>query len=348
MKLLILGDAEQAENLKHSLLEFAENDDINVTIGLPSWTPGQEPGHDVRLVLLKEPTLSNVAKYIDENGHVILVTDSLSDDYPGIESSGVYDVRSPGDVRGILFSIRTLYTGHGLLQTTGEDLREIYISHLARKLIPALAHEVNNPLTAIVNYSVLIGRRSGDQRVEQMLGSIREQTDSIAESVNLLSSFARDNDDTAGALLQEAYPSVYSMLRPILVRRRIQVESSIDGIPELAPGLTDLKIVLFAGMLKSVPRLESAEQKERIIYVEAVPDQESPKFIELIIRDNGPQEAPVQRTEGKPLGLRKWPDFYALGIELLRLLVQRAGGSVNAKGTDGQIALRISLPLLLK
>lgn len=69
------------------------------------------------------------------------------------------------------------------------------------EMAAGIAHEINNPISAIINYGQMIMNKSdADDRIHQIAALVRKEGNRIARIVEGMLSFARFNDKKKGRL----------------------------------------------------------------------------------------------------------------------------------------------------
>ena len=102
-------------------------------------------------------------------------------------------------------------------------------------LASGVAHEINNPLTGIINYAELIRERVDDHRLKEFAESIMAEGGRVAEIVRNLLSFARREKETySPARLVDILSAAMALVSEMMKKDRIHVD--VD-IPEDLPTL---------------------------------------------------------------------------------------------------------------
>ncbi|MEW5825565.1 MAG: transporter substrate-binding domain-containing protein [Candidatus Bipolaricaulota bacterium] len=96
-------------------------------------------------------------------------------------------------------------------------------------LASGVAHEINNPLTGVLNYAELIKTRAGDdERVAEFAQGILAEGNRIAEIVRNLLTYARHGDGTGSVVgISEIVNASLSLLRSSLIRSQIELAVNI-------------------------------------------------------------------------------------------------------------------------
>jgi C4-dicarboxylate-specific signal transduction histidine kinase len=230
-------------------------------------------------------------------------------------------------------------------QRAEEGLRQTLRLAAAGEMAGAIAHEVNQPLTAVTNYGrsvqMLIERdRSGPPQVREIIGKILAEAERAAEVVRRLRDFFR-----AGTTRLEVVE-----IKDLLVAVRRMGESAIDekdisleidnpsSVPPLYVDRLQIEVVLrnlIANAVESV--IGSSRQSGRIsVSVERHDD----RHLRIVVADNGPGISAANRehlfepfVSGKPTGM-------GLGLAVSRAIAEAHGGSLAAAAvTHGEFHL---------
>jgi C4-dicarboxylate-specific signal transduction histidine kinase len=220
-------------------------------------------------------------------------------------------------------------------QRAEEGLRQTLRLAAAGEMAGAIAHEVNQPLTAVTNYGrsaqMLLERdQTGPPQVREIIGKILSEAERAAEIIRRLRDFFR-----AGTTRLEVVE-----LKDLLVAMRRMGESAIDAkdisldienrssMPPLYVDRLQIEVVLrnlIANAVESV--IGSSRQGGRVsVYVERHDD----RHLRIVVADNGPGISAVNRERlfepfisGKPAGM-------GLGLAVSRAIAEAHGGSLEA------------------
>ncbi len=97
-------------------------------------------------------------------------------------------------------------------------------------LASGIAHEINNPLTGIINYADLIERRIDDPRLREYARGIMSEGNRVAEIVRGLLSFARqETSERRRAQMPDIIRATLALINSVLKRDLIRVEEDIAG-----------------------------------------------------------------------------------------------------------------------
>jgi signal transduction histidine kinase len=219
-------------------------------------------------------------------------------------------------------------------QRAADNLRRSLRLAAAGEMAGALAHEVNQPLTALSNYGrsallVLENERARAQLqaiIEKMLG----EAERAAEVVRRLRDFFRAGTTRLEALpVEELVAAVRRIGQSVIGSRGVALE--VRGDSDLAPLYVDrlqVELVLRNLIANSVDAVQATPGGR--IEVSVTP--EDARRARIVVADNGPGVAPARResvfeplVSGKPTGM-------GLGLAVSRAIAEAHGGSLEARG----------------
>ncbi len=130
------------------------------------------------------------------------------------------------------------------------------------ELAASVAHEINNPITGIINYAQLLSDES-EPHAQEMLDNIITQSERIAAIVRSLLSYSRaEKERSAPVDLRNVIEDCFSLTRYRLVKAGIKISLEIDdNIPLVRGRARELQQVLLNLLVNAYHALQ--EQKER-------------------------------------------------------------------------------------
>lgn len=339
-----------------------------VTAGPAPLPPSWQVGEQLLAVGPAEKTLAHVALEEDRG-----VAESV-DDLEGLSSGVAAPIRHLGRVLGVieLYGAGALPQEPGLLDALveiGEQLAQVlirqrshrealrqqqellHIGRLAsmRELARNLAHEVNQPLAAVVSYAggalqLLEQGRAEPDKLKRALEQVGVQAKRASNIIQEFREFLRREDMRHERLDLRALVDDTAMLMANVVREagaNLVVKLPAE-LPEVEGDPVQLQQVLINLMYNAVESLSSARTPQRMLEIEAEADEQ----IEIRVRDTGvgmpsdllPQLfTPFLTT--KPHGL-------GMGLPVSRSIVEFHGGRMSADNNpEGGMTFRVRLPL---
>ena len=221
---------------------------------------------------------------------------------------------------------------------------------LAGQLASTVAHEINQPLGAILRNAEAAGfmleRGNADQaELAEILADIRADDQRAGAIIEHMRSLLRRKQPELGPVaLDDLVEKVVALVRLDAAARHVVVRTQVPrGIAPVRADMVQLQQVLLNLVFNAMDALEQvpAASRRLVISARALSDGR----IELVVRDTGPglpADAlprlfePFHTTKANGMGM---------GLAICRSLVESMAGSIEANNQiDGGAAFRIVLP----
>jgi len=161
-------------------------------------------------------------------------------------------------------------------------------------LASGIAHEINNPLTGIINYADIIERRAQDERLKELAGEIMHEGKRVAEIVRRLLAFARQD---TGEYHAEQVPGLVNsclrLLEPAFKRSHVRVVRQIpDDLPSIMCHGQQIEQVFINLLTNARDALNARypgpdDRKQIRISCEAI-DRDGHPWLRTTVEDAGP------------------------------------------------------------
>jgi len=224
--------------------------------------------------------------------------------------------------------------------------------HVARlstmgQMASTIAHELNQPLTAVANYASALDRVSAAatvdmRRVREIIGRIRQQTTRAGEVIRRLRDHVAKRDTLR--LHEDVNAVVSDAVELGLVGSRDRgVRTSIELDPAIEPVMIDriqIGQVVVNLVRNAVEAMEASATRELSVATRA-----QPGALEIVVADTGPGIAPeVAQRLFQPFVTSKAAGL-GLGLSICRELVEAHGGQLAASpGANGGTVFVVRLP----
>jgi signal transduction histidine kinase len=217
-------------------------------------------------------------------------------------------------------------------QRASTNLRRSLQLAAAGEMAGALAHEVNQPLTALANYGrsalVLAERPEEQPRLREVVGRMMNEAERAAEVVRRLRDFFRAGTTRLEAVPVEDLVAEARRIGATLIGPRA-VTLDVRGQAGLAPLYVDrlqLELVLRNLIANSVEAVQDAPGGRIEVSVAA----EDARHARIVVADNGPGVPPARREAVfEPLVSSKASGM-GLGLAVSRAIAEAHGGSLEA------------------
>lgn len=250
------------------------------------------------------------------------------------------------------------------------------------RLGAGIAHEVGNPLGAVIGYLGLIGRRA-DERTQELVGAAEREARRIDRIVRSLLDFARPSETAmtefdVNEVLRETLDLVATQGRFEQVELDVELASALPPVSGNPHHLQQVLVNLLVNAIDALeatsePRIEIRTIARASRFTERVParrkddppgidyshrrrlfasrrPREDPytasgRLVEIVVADNGPGIAPELREQiFEPFVTTKEPGKgTGLGLAVSARLIETMGGGIRAEESPHGGALFVVL-----
>jgi two-component system NtrC family sensor kinase len=211
------------------------------------------------------------------------------------------------------------------------------------KLVAGVAHELNNPLTAVLGYTELLEQKLAGAGVERELEVMRRESLRMKRIIENLQRFARQQRVAPAPIgLQALIRDVLKLRAYDIQSRQVEVQARIpDDLPRVLGEESLLIQVLLHVLSNALDALEQAPLRRVVFEAEA-----SAQAVTLRIYDSGPGFADLQRVFD-PFYTTKGPaKGPGLGLSLSYAVIRDMGGEITASNLErGGACITLTLPV---
>jgi C4-dicarboxylate-specific signal transduction histidine kinase len=221
------------------------------------------------------------------------------------------------------------------------------------QLSASVAHEINNPVSGVLNLSMLLQRMLKDdgvppERLEEFrkyLSQIVNETGRVGRIVSDLLAFSRrSKPQRAPADLNRIVRTTLSLVQHKMKLNNVEVESRLaEDLPQAACDPSQIQQVVLNLLLNAAEATQGRSERRVEIVTQAAPGE-----VRMTVSDNGegiPQENLAKifdpffttKSEGKGVGL---------GLAVSYGIIQAHGGDIEVRSQTGKgSTFVVSLPL---
>ena len=210
-------------------------------------------------------------------------------------------------------------------------------------LASGVAHEINNPLTGIINYAHLIRDRTSDASLMRFAEGIAREGERVAEIVRNLLSFSRhEKESHSPARIQDIVNETLSLVTAALRKDQIRVEVEVPkDLPEVRCRSQQIQQVLMNLLTNARDALNERYpefDEDKVIHVEARDVLEKGKrWIRLTVEDRGSgiPETVLDRIFDPFFTTKPRDRGTGLGLSISHGIVRDHGGSLSVESEAG-------------
>jgi len=160
-------------------------------------------------------------------------------------------------------------------------------------LASGVAHEINNPLTGMINYAELISRRVEDSRLKEFADAIMSEGARVAKIVRNLLSFSRQEKEShSPARIVDILTATLTLIGRLLERDRIEVRIDVaENLPKIKCRSQQLQQVLLNLLTNARDALNErypGDHPDKTVRVTAEEiTMDGSRWIRTIVEDHG-------------------------------------------------------------
>jgi signal transduction histidine kinase len=210
----------------------------------------------------------------------------------------------------------------------------------------ALAHEINQPLTAVANYARLVKSAADAAAASAAADRLIAQVERAAEVVRRLRNFIRlGRSETAPVAMAPLLEEVAAYCRAELDRHGVALQVRVGrDLPAVKADALQIEQVIVNLVRNAAEALADAGRHDGKVAIEA--ERGDGGGVVVRVRDNGPGFDPdLAERAVAPFATTK-PDGLGLGLSLARSIVEAHGGRLSIASAPGGAVISFGLPAL--
>ncbi len=211
------------------------------------------------------------------------------------------------------------------------------------ELAAAIAHEINQPLTAAGTYTRLVTDALQERDPDHVMAAetaekAAAQVERAAEVVRRLRALVRlDRRGRAPCNVERMISETVALCQPAIARSRSVVRwSAAANLPSVLVDMLQIEQTLLNIVRNSIEAIEESDRRDGVINIEAA--LKDPHAVEIRVADNGPGFPPDFTDPFVPFTSRK-KEGLGIGLSLCRSIVEAHGGRLwlNRQAQGAQV-----------
>jgi len=217
--------------------------------------------------------------------------------------------------------------------------RQAHLAHVSRvslagEMAAGLAHELSQPLTAILAYArgclrLLVGSVPEPAMLHEGMAEVVQQAERAGDVLDRFREFVRGGEfRRAMTEIRPLIDAAVSLIRTEATQQEVEIEAKVDpGLPMVLTDPIQIEQVLLNLLRNAMEAMEAAKTEQRLIIIEA--RRSAKRAIEISVTDTGPGVATEMTktifepfTTTKSLGL-------GMGLSISRAIIESHGGSLR-------------------
>jgi C4-dicarboxylate-specific signal transduction histidine kinase len=210
----------------------------------------------------------------------------------------------------------------------------------------ALAHEINQPLTAISNYARLVMTAPDPAVASEASQRLVAQVERAAEVIRRLRNFIRlGRSETVPASVSRLVQEAVAYCHAELDTQGIELQSRLArDLPAVKADALQIEQVIVNLVRNAAEALMDAGRYDGKVVIEA--ERDASGFVIIRVRDNGPGFDPGLADRAiDPFATTK-TDGLGLGLSLARSIVEAHGGRLSINSSASGAVVSFTIPAL--
>ena len=252
-------------------------------------------------------------------------------------------------VNGIFSDVTTLKAAEGEAELQRTEIARLMRQSVLGELSGTIAHELNQPLTAILSNAEtaqdLLGRKTIDlEKIQEIVADIIEEDNRAGEVISRIRKLLRKGKSASEPTdLNQLVESTLRLLHGEIVRRKISLDVELAAnLPTIFGDPVQLQQVLLNVIINAMEAMTSKAPSQRAINITT---RANAKQVEAVIVDSGQGIAAEDQSQlFQPFFTTKEQGL-GLGLSLCSTIVKSHGGKLSIENnTGGGATVVIALP----
>jgi len=228
--------------------------------------------------------------------------------------------------------------GTGIDITESETMRKIFIQRerLATigEIAAGVAHELNNPLTAIMTYTDLLDDKKLTDEEKEFISKIKVSAKRMQRTVQNLLTYSRvKSKGKIASNINDVIKDALDFMEPSLKREDVAVELFLSDVPEIPLDKDELSGVFTNLFINAINALK--EKQEKKIEIKSFFDEKQKKIF-VLFRDNGCGIDEKNLEKIFEIFFTTREDGSGIGLAVARNVVRNHGGEISVKSKKGE------------
>lgn len=218
-----------------------------------------------------------------------------------------------------------------------EAIRETQRLVGAGRMAASVAHEINNPLAAVVNIIYLLrNNKSLDPDAARLVEWADRELSRVAYIVSQTLGFYRQSDRPVAVSIREAVADVFELLKGKLQALSIEAYVSVECEGIIHGHSTEIRQVVSNLVINALEAMPSNGRLHLKVTPSRDWNHDGQPGVRIYVHDNGsgiPATAKAQIFE--PFFSTKTDKGTGLGLWVIRSIVEKYGGSIHMRSSQG-------------
>ncbi len=259
-----------------------------------------------------------------------------------IEDSAAPIRNDGGELIGVVLVFRDVTAD----RRAEEVLRKTEKLAAAARLSATVAHEINNPLAAIVNLIFIAKHTPGAPAViEQLLTQAEQELERVAHITRQTLAFYRESGAPEQVEIPALVESVLRLYSNKLIAKNIEVRREFGDCGRIEGVLGELRQAISNLIANAIDAVDG--QGKIFVSARALPG-DGHGMVEVVVEDDGPGIAAQHMDRVfEPFFTTKKDVGTGLGLWAAKTIIERHGGAIAVRPSEGKtrgVAFTIQLP----